>query len=168
MVHRRSAFEQLIGGILHQKQDWFHGALERDESEERLLTYSRVSSGGNNDGLFLVRERVQVNSFALCVLYQLSVYHYKLDMDNLGRLSIEKGQKFENLLQVVDHYSRTTDGLLCKLGDPCPISYFQHSSGRLGSIQGRVRHGPQRIDPADITVLGQLGEHKLFKIGGRF
>jgi len=158
LIHRRSAFEQLIGGILHQKQEWFHGALERDESEERLLTYSRVTSGANNNGLFLVRERVQVNSFALCVLYQLTVYHYKLDMDNLGRLSIENGQKFENLLQLVDHYSRTADGLLCKLEDPCPIAYFQRGSTRQGSMQGRVRHGPQRIDPADVTVLGQLGE----------
>ena len=158
LIHRRSAFEQLIGGILHQRQEWFHGALERDESEERLLTYSRVSSGANNNGLFLVRERVQVNSFALCVLYQLTVYHYKLDMDNLGRLSIENGQKFENLLQVVDHYSRTADGLLCKLADSCPVSYFQHGGTRQGSMQGRVRHGPQRIDPTDITVLGQLGK----------
>ena len=31
-------------------------------------------------------------------------------MDKLGLLSIENGQPFENLLQVVDHYSRTADG----------------------------------------------------------
>ena len=154
MIHRRSAFEQLVGGILHQKQEWFHGALERDESEERLKTYSRLSTRISN-GLFLVRERVQVNSFALCMLYQNIIYHYKLDMDKLGLLSIENGQRFENLLQVVDHYSRTADGLLCKLGDPCPVSYFNNAGP--ASTFRRVRHGPQRIDPSEITTLGQLG-----------
>lgn len=154
MIHRRSAFEQLVGGILHQKQEWFHGALERDESEERLLKYSRIRTGIGS-GLFLVRERVQVNSFALCVFIRGTVYHYKLDMDKLGLLSIENGQRFENLLQVVDHYSRTADGLLCKLGDPCPVSYF-NSAGPTSTLR-RVRHGPQRIDPSEITMLGQLG-----------
>ena len=144
-----------MGGIIHQKQEWFHGALERDESEERLVTYSRLNSGSSN-GLFLVRERVQVNSFALCVLYRSTVYHYKLDMNKLGLLSIENGQRFENLLQVVDHYSRTADGLLCKLEDPCPVSYF-NTAGPSGTLR-QVRHGPQRIDPAEVTVLGQLGE----------
>ena len=143
-----------MGGILHQKQEWFHGAVEREETEERLMTYSRAHPG-SSDGLFLVRERVQVNSFALCVFFRSSVYHYKLDMDKLGLLSIESGQRFENLLQVVDHYSRSPDGLLCKLQDPCPVSYF-NSAGPRGTLR-QVRHGPQRIDPTEITVLGQLG-----------
>jgi len=144
----------LIGGILHQKQEWFHGALERDESEDRLMTYSRRNPG-NNNGLFLVRERVQVNSFALCMFHGSKIYHYKLDMDKLGLLSIENGQRFENLLQVVDHYSRTADGLLCKLQDPCPLSFF-NSVGPTGTLR-RVRHGPQRIDPKEITISKQLG-----------
>ena len=76
-------------------------------------------------------------------------------MDKLGLLSIENGQRFENLLQVVDHYSRTPDGLLCKLQDPCPISFFNSAGPR--STLRQVRHGPQRIDPTEITILGQLG-----------
>ncbi len=51
---RRSAFEQLVGGILHRKQLWFHGAINREESELRMRRY------GLKDGLFLVRERTQV------------------------------------------------------------------------------------------------------------
>ena len=51
---RRSAFEQLVGGILHHKQLWFHGAVNRDESEHRMKRY------GIKDGLFLVRERTLV------------------------------------------------------------------------------------------------------------
>ena len=159
MVHRRSAFEQLIGGILHQKQEWFHGALDREESIERLETYSRLGGhdSNSNNGLFLVRERVQANSFALCVFFHLTVYHYKLDMNKLGQLSIENGQRFENLLQVVDHYSRTADGLLCKLEDPCPVSYFRDSEKK--NTLSAVRHGPQRINPLEVTITGQLGEY---------
>jgi len=157
LVHRRSAFEQLIGGILHQKQEWFHGALDRDESVQRLEAYSRLGSAESNNGLFLVRERVQANSYALCVYYQSTVYHYKLDMNKLGQLSIENGQRFENLLQVVDHYSRTADGLLCKLEDPCPVTYFR-DGGKKNTLSA-VRHGPQRINPAEVTITGELGKY---------
>lgn len=64
LLKRRSAFEQLVGGILHRKQLWFHGPITRDESEYRIKNY------GVRDGLFLVRERTQVNSFALCVVFR--------------------------------------------------------------------------------------------------
>ena len=43
-----------MGGILHRKQLWFHGAISREESELRMRNY------GIKDGLFLVRERTKV------------------------------------------------------------------------------------------------------------
>ena len=55
LLKRRSAFEQLVGGILHRKQQWFHGAIDRVESEKRMRSF------GIKDGLFLVRERTQVS-----------------------------------------------------------------------------------------------------------
>ena len=74
-------------------------------------------------------------------------------MDTLGQLSIENGRKFENLLQVVDHYSRTPDGLLRSLGDVCPVSNFSDLKS-----ESRVRHGPLRIDDSEISVKGELGK----------
>ena len=47
-----------MGGILHRKQLWFHGAISRDESERRMRSY------GIKDGLFLVRERTKVSAAA--------------------------------------------------------------------------------------------------------
>lgn len=149
LLKRRSAFEQLVGGILHRKQLWFHGPITRDESEYRIRNY------GVRDGLFLVRERTQVNSFALCVVFRSEVYHYLLDMNPLGQLSIENGRKFENLLQVVDHYSRTPDGLLCSLNDVCPVTVFEE--GGQSREQGRVKHGPRRIENCEIEVFDTLG-----------
>lgn len=139
-----------MGGILHRKQLWFHGPISRDESEYRIRNY------GVRDGLFLVRERTQVNSFALCVSFRSEVYHYLLDMNTLGQLSIENGRKFENLLQVVDHYSRTPDGLLCALDDVCPVTVFE--DGGPSRDQARVKHGPRRIERSEIEVFDTLGE----------
>lgn len=111
---------------------------------------------GIRDGIFLVRERTQVNSFALCLCHNSVIYHYLLDMNTLGQLSIENGRKFENLLQVVDHYSRTADGLLCSLGDVCPVSMFSAEESA-----SRVQHGPRRIDESEIVVQGELGNGSL-------
>ena len=76
-------------------------------------------------------------------------------MNSLGQLSIENGRKFENLLQVVDHYSRTPDGLLCSLGDYCPVRGFEESKGRSAP---RVRHGPRRIEDSELETQGELGK----------
>ena len=149
LLKRRSAFEQLVGGILHRRQLWFHGPISREESERRIRNY------GLKDGLFLVRERTQVNSFALCLAFRGEIYHYLLDMNTLGQLSIENGRKFENLLQVVDHYSRTPDGLLCSLQDMCPVSMFVEQGK--AKTQARVRHGPLRIEEGEIIIQGELG-----------
>ena len=139
-----------MGGILHRRQLWFHGPVSREDSEKRIKQY------GLRDGLFLIRERTQVNSYALCVVFKNEVYHYLLDMNTLGQLSIENGRKFENLLQVVDHYSRTPDGLLCSLCDVCPVSMFEEQEK--ANTQARVKHGPRRIDDSELVVQGDLGE----------
>ena len=76
-------------------------------------------------------------------------------MNTLGQLSIENGRKFENLLQVVDHYSRTPDGLLCSLQDMCPVSMFVEQGK--AKTQARVRHGPLRIEEGEIIIQGELG-----------
>ena len=75
-------------------------------------------------------------------------------MNSLGQLSIENGRKFENLLQVVDHYSRTPDGLLCSLGEYCPVKLFEENKGK---NQPRVRHGPRRIEDNELITQGELG-----------
>ena len=148
---------QLIGGILHQKQEWFHGALVREEGIQRLKTYSRLDGhDSSSNGLFLVRERALVNSYALCVLFHMTVYHYKLDMNKLGQLTVN-GKRFENLMHVVDYYSRTADGLICKLEDPCPVSYFRDNEKK--NTLSVVRHGPKRINPIEVTITGQLSEY---------
>ena len=112
--------ERLAGAVLHVKQPWFHGKISREEAERRLRS-TRMPNG-----LFLVRER-DGDSFALGLCHNRIVYHYLLDKNSDGQLSIQDGRKFDNLIQVTDHYSRKADGLLCPLGDPCPVSGYDPS-----------------------------------------
>lgn len=109
--------ERLAGGVLHVRQPWFHGKISREEAERRLRSTSMPN------GMFMIRER-DGDSFALGLCYNRIVYHYLLDKNSDSQLSIQDGRKFDNLIQLVDHYSRKADGLLCPLCDPCPASGF--------------------------------------------
>ena len=112
-------FEQMLGVLLHAKQAWFHGVISREEAETRLKAY------GCTNGLFLVRERDKTKgTFAIGLCHDGSVYHYLLNADSAGKLSIPSGPKFLNLMECVEYYLNRSDGLVCKLGEPCPIRHF--------------------------------------------
>ena len=82
-----------MGGILHRTQKWFHGNITREESEARIKCQMR-------DASFLVRERVDANSYAICLCHSHKIYHYLLEKNSDGLFSIQGGRKFENLIQV--------------------------------------------------------------------
>ena len=92
--YRRAAFEQLVGGILHKTQVWFHGSINRAEAETRMKKF------GVKNGLFLVREHVDANTYAITLCHQDNIYHYLMERNSDGLLSIQKGRKFENIIQV--------------------------------------------------------------------
>lgn len=59
------------------------------------------SSGG--DRTFLssrIRARDNNGSYALCLLHEGKVLHYRIDKDKTGKLSIPDGKKFDTLWQV--------------------------------------------------------------------
>lgn len=146
---RRAAFEQLVGGILHRTQKWFHGNITREESEARIRHNMKENS-------FLVRERVDANSYAICLCHKQRIYHYLLERNNDGLFSIHGGRKFENLIQVVDHYSRSADGLMCALGDPCKVT--------APTTFAVEPPGPKRINPSSLTVTEDLGHGSFGKV----
>ena len=113
-------FEKMLGMLLHAKQAWFHGVISRDDGE------SRLRKAGCTDGLFLVREREKTKgTFAIGLCHDGSVYHYLLNADSAGNLSIPSGPKFLNLMECVEYYLNRSDGLVCKLGKACPSSKYQ-------------------------------------------
>ncbi|KFP38041.1 Tyrosine-protein kinase SYK, partial [Chlamydotis macqueenii] len=67
-----------------------------------------------------IRERDSNGSYALCLLNDGKVLHYRIDRDKTGKLSIPDGKRFDTLWQLVEHYSYKPDGLLRVLTIPCP------------------------------------------------
>lgn len=47
-----------------------------------------------------VRQRDTNGSYALCLLHEGQVMHYRIDRDQTGKLSIPDGKKFDTLWQV--------------------------------------------------------------------
>ncbi|XP_029025027.1 tyrosine-protein kinase SYK isoform X2 [Betta splendens] len=114
IISQRPQLEKRIATTAHEQMPWFHGSITRENSEPRLQNGSRVN------GKFLIRQRDQNGSYALCLLHEGQVMHYRIDRDRTGKLSIPDGKKFDTLWQLVEHYSYKPDGLLRVLTEPCP------------------------------------------------
>ncbi|XP_071773658.2 tyrosine-protein kinase SYK isoform X1 [Centroberyx gerrardi] len=114
IISQRPQLEKLIATTAHEKMPWFHGTITREGSEPRL------QSGSRTNGKFLIRQRDANGSYALCLLHEGQVMHYRIDRDKSGKLSIPDGKKFDTLWQLVEHYSYKPDGLLRVLTEPCP------------------------------------------------
>uniref|UniRef100_A0A8C4VWJ7 Tyrosine-protein kinase n=1 Tax=Gopherus evgoodei TaxID=1825980 RepID=A0A8C4VWJ7_9SAUR len=123
IISQKPQLEKLIATTAHEKMPWFHGKISREESEHRVLLGSRTN------GKFLIRERDNNGSYALCLLSEGKVLHYRIDRDKTGKLSIPDGKKFDTLWQLVEHYSYKPDGLQRVLTIPC---------ARLGSENANI------------------------------
>uniref|UniRef100_A0A8C2UPW8 Tyrosine-protein kinase n=1 Tax=Chinchilla lanigera TaxID=34839 RepID=A0A8C2UPW8_CHILA len=113
IISQKPQLEKLIATTAHEKMPWFHGNISRGESEQIVLI------GSKTDGKFLIRARDNNGSYALCLLHEGKVLHYRIDKDKTGKLSIPEGKKFDTLWQLVEHYSYKPDGLLRVLTVPC-------------------------------------------------
>ncbi|CAL8276539.1 unnamed protein product [Merluccius merluccius] len=120
IISQRPKLEKLIATTAHEKMPWFHGNITREDSEPRLQNGPRVN------GRFLIRQK-DANSYALCLVHEGHVMHYRIDKDRSAKLSIPDGRKFDTLWQLVEHYSYKPDGLLCALTQPC-----LHGDGNIG------------------------------------
>uniref|UniRef100_A0A3B4F398 Tyrosine-protein kinase SYK n=1 Tax=Pundamilia nyererei TaxID=303518 RepID=A0A3B4F398_9CICH len=114
IISQRPQLEKLIATTAHERMPWFHGTITREDSEPRLQCSPRAN------GKFLIRQRDANGSYALCLLHEGQVMHYRIDKDSAGKLSIPEGKKFDTLWQLVEHYSYKPDGLLRVLTEPCP------------------------------------------------
>uniref|UniRef100_A0A9J7YGZ5 Tyrosine-protein kinase n=2 Tax=Cyprinus carpio TaxID=7962 RepID=A0A9J7YGZ5_CYPCA len=89
---------------------WFHGKITREQAE-RLLYPPET-------GLFLVRESTNFpGDYTLCVSCDGKVEHYRI-IYHSGRLSIDEEEYFDNLMQLVEHYTKDADGLCTRLIKP--------------------------------------------------
>lgn len=56
---------------------------------------------------------------SLSVLDNGKVKHYRLKKMNNGHYFVSRSKSFPTLKQLVEHYSKETDGLCTRLGEPC-------------------------------------------------
>uniref|UniRef100_A0A2K6F665 Tyrosine-protein kinase n=1 Tax=Propithecus coquereli TaxID=379532 RepID=A0A2K6F665_PROCO len=94
IISQKPQLEKLIATTAHEKMPWFHGKISREESEQIVLI------GSKTNGKFLIRARDNNGSYALCLLHEGKVLHYRIDKDKTGKLSIPDGKKFDTLWQV--------------------------------------------------------------------
>lgn len=154
IISQRPQLEKAIAKTAHERMPWFHGNISREESE------SRLQNGSRSNGRFLVRQRDTKGSFALCLLHDGHVMHYRVDKDSAGKLSIPDGKKFDTVWQLVEHYSYKPDGLLRVLTDVCqrpdadngkPLFLNAGRSSRRSMVSGildKFTSLPGRIKPA--------------------
>uniref|UniRef100_A0A674MW81 Tyrosine-protein kinase n=1 Tax=Takifugu rubripes TaxID=31033 RepID=A0A674MW81_TAKRU len=89
---------------------WFHGKITRDRAEHLLHP--------PETGLFLVRESTNFpGDYTLCVSCEGKVEHYRIIYHN-GKLTIDEEMFFDNLMQLVEHYTKDADGLCTRLIKP--------------------------------------------------
>ncbi|KFO95477.1 Tyrosine-protein kinase SYK, partial [Calypte anna] len=129
IISQKPQLEKLIATTAHEKMPWFHGRISREDSEHRILIGSR------NNGKFLIRERDSNGSYALCLLNDGKVLHYRIDRDKTGKLSIPDGKRFDTLWQLVEHYSYKPDGLLRVLTIPCPKLGSENGGGIISRLK---------------------------------
>ncbi|XP_013927645.1 PREDICTED: tyrosine-protein kinase CSK-like, partial [Thamnophis sirtalis] len=102
--------EGMKPGIKLSLMPWFHGKITREQAE-RLLYPPET-------GLFLVRESTNYpGDYTLCVSCEGKVEHYRIIYSS-SKLSIDEEVYFENLMQLVEHYTSDADGLCTRLMKP--------------------------------------------------
>uniref|UniRef100_A0A4W6DKJ3 Tyrosine-protein kinase n=1 Tax=Lates calcarifer TaxID=8187 RepID=A0A4W6DKJ3_LATCA len=148
IISQRPQLEKLIATTAHERMPWFHGTITREDSEPRL------QNGSRTNGKFLIRQRDLNGSYALCLLHEGQVMHYRIDRDRMGKLSIPDGKKFDTLWQLVEHYSYKPDGLLRVLTEPCPRPDGEIAGGILSRLKtvpipGRKKSRESRHNTTD-------------------
>ncbi|XP_022077509.1 tyrosine-protein kinase SYK isoform X1 [Acanthochromis polyacanthus] len=162
IISQRPQLEKLIATTAHERMPWFHGTITREDSEPRL------QNGSRTNGKFLIRQRDLNGSYALCLLHEGQVMHYRIDKDRAGKLSIPDGKKFDTLWQLVEHYSYKPDGLLRVLTEPC-----SRPDGETGLMvrpllpQDHPRFGSAIQNAADGILSIFRGASKLGRYKGR-
>ncbi|XP_006639634.1 src-like-adapter 2 [Lepisosteus oculatus] len=100
---------------------WLFEGISREKAEELLLLPY------NQAGSFMIREsQSQRGAFALSVRRSTtsswdSVKHYRIRRLENGWFYISPRLTFASLIQLVDHYSESGEGLCCMLREPCYI-----------------------------------------------
>ncbi|CAF0997028.1 unnamed protein product [Rotaria sp. Silwood1] len=97
-----------------ESEPWYFKSIPRIDAEKQLM------SDSNDHGSFLIRNsETRPTDFSLSIRDNDSIKHYRIKQTEDGRFYIARRIEFPSLPELVDHYSKTPDGLCVKLRKPC-------------------------------------------------
>lgn len=95
-------------------EPWYFPETKRSDAEKMLMSQE------NQKGAFLIRNcESQPGELSLSVLDDVRVKHYKIRKLNDGGYYLSTARNFPTLRELVEHYSRYSDGLCVRLAEPC-------------------------------------------------
>jgi len=98
----------------YEAEDWYHGDIKRSEAEKKLMMR------GLAPGTFLIRRAESApGNFSLSVRDNETVKHYRIRKLDTGGYFITSRAPFPTLHELVKHYEKDSDGLVCRLTIPC-------------------------------------------------
>ncbi|CAI2722964.1 unnamed protein product [Schistosoma spindalis] len=96
---------------------WYHGAVSRQAGEHLLRS--------GITGSFLVRASESApGQLSVTVRHLGRVYHYRISQDSRGLFYITEAHRFPTVVQLIEHHSRSADGLVCPLLYSVPKPQF--------------------------------------------
>jgi abelson tyrosine-protein kinase 1 len=133
------------------KHTWYHGKVSRAEAEFLL------NSGIN--GSFLVREsETTPGAYSISLRHEERVYHYRISENDQHLLHITAEHSFATLSQLVHHYSRSADGLVCTLHYPVNKKARMAPNGHLFSLSPTATNADEwEVDRTDVLMKNKLG-----------
>jgi len=117
---------------------WYHTDIDRKTA------LVMMNEAGNKDGTFLIRNSSKkIKFFVLSMIWKNKGHHFEIEKQGIY-FFIDEGPYMMSLEQLVQHYSRFSDGLPCQLKYPVKprevsmsedllSSHFQTSSSNLSS-----------------------------------
>ncbi|KAK2883755.1 hypothetical protein QQF64_016518 [Cirrhinus molitorella] len=105
-------------------ESWYFPETKRLEAEKMLM------SKENKNGAFLIRNcESQAGELSLSVLDNEKVKHYKIRKLDTGGYYVSRIRTFFTLRELVEHYSRSEDGLCVRLAEPCKKTMAPETHG---------------------------------------
>lgn len=97
-----------------EAEPWYFRKIKRIEAEKKLLLPE------NEHGAFLIRDsESRHNDYSLSVRDGDTVKHYRIRQLDQGGFFIARRTTFKTLQELVEHYSKDSDGLCVNLCKPC-------------------------------------------------
>ncbi|CAM9561009.1 unnamed protein product [Lampetra fluviatilis] len=136
-----------------QSETWFFGPIKRSEAERQLM------KSGNVHGSFLVRQsETSGHGYSLSVRDGDTVKHYKIRVLEKGSFFITRRNQFATLRELVQSYSRNSNGLCVTLNQSCLKKEMPQTEGLSSDMADKWEIPRSSVQLVKRLGAGQFGE----------